>query len=60
MLVSLVLTLRDDSRGNMCGADGRICLIDVLPTGATRTIGVNTDILLINVEGVRDLWHYHH
>lgn len=59
MLVSLILALSDDSRGNMRSADGRVRLIDVLPTGATRTVCVDTDVFLINVESVWDLRHYH-
>ena len=49
MLRALVLTLNDNPAGNMGNAHGGIGRVDVLAAGASRSIGVNAQILFVDV-----------
>ena len=60
MLISLILALRYHTCGYVSGTDRGIGLVDVLTAGATRTIGIDSYILLVDVEVRGDLWHNHY
>ena len=55
MLRSLVLALHDNAGRQVSDADRRVGLVDMLATGAARPVGVDAQILLVDVDvdGVR-------
>ena len=58
MLVSLVLALGNRACGHVRGSHCGICLVNVLASSATGSVGIDPDILFINLESVRDFWHH--
>lgn len=60
MLIPLVLALSNNSRRDMSSADGGVSLVNVLATGSTRTIGIDTDVFFIDVESVGYFGHDNH
>jgi hypothetical protein len=59
MLVSLILALGDGACGDVRGSNCRICLVNVLASRATRSVGIDPDILFIYLECVWDFWHHY-
>lgn len=58
MLVSLVLALRYRTSRYMGSSYSGICLVNVLASSATGSVGINPDIFFIDLESVRDFWHH--
>ena len=50
MLAALVLTLRDDARGQVRDADRRVGLVDVLTARPRGPVGVYLEILLVDLD----------
>jgi hypothetical protein len=58
MLVSLVLALRNRTSRYVGGSNSGICFVNVLASSATGSVGIDSDILFIDLESVRDFWHH--
>lgn len=58
MLVPLVLALRYRASWHVGGSYCGICLVNVLASCATGSVGIDPDIFFIDLESVRNFWHH--
>ena len=50
MLRALVLALHYDSSREMCNAHSRVSRIDMLTTRASRAIGIDAQVLVVDID----------
>ncbi len=60
MLIPLILACGNSTCRHMSGSHCRVRLVDMLAARATRSVSVNPDVLLVDVELLGDLGHHCH